>query len=63
MVVTIIFSLPFFLLQMNMYDNNDWPQKNIVNKLDNDNNTLFNREVHCEMTTYYKMVLNMFAIM
>ena len=37
--------------------------KNILNKFDDDNKTLFNREVHREMTTYYKMVLNVFMIM
>lgn len=57
MVVTMIFSLLFFLLQMNIWTIIIIDHKNILNKFDDDNKTLFNREVHREMTTYYKMVL------
>lgn len=63
MVVTMIFSLLFFLLQMNIWTIIIIDHKNILNKFDDDNKTLFNREVHREMTTYYKMVLNVFMIM
>ena len=60
MVVTMIFSLLFFLLQMNMNDNNNNCMTTkifLTNLMMIYNKTLFNREVHREMTTYYKMVL------
>ena len=63
MVVTMIFSLLFFLLQMNIWTIIIIDHKNILNKFDDDNKPLFNRKVHREMTTYYKMVLNVFMIM
>ena len=66
MVVTMIFSLLFFLLQMNMNDNNNNCMTTkifLTNLMMIYNKTLFNREVHREMTTYYKMVLNVFMIM